>query len=143
VAEPAPPPAVEPKGEERVALVPPPPRPKPPAPRPAEPTAVRPIEPTPPVEPPPQAVTPSRVKLVGMSQAEIVALLGQPSSEGALGAARVWQYAAPSCRLEVEFFLDVSRNAFFALNYAAAGNPSPEANDRCLQDIVDDRRKNR
>lgn len=114
--------------------------PTPPAPRPA--TTPRPTASPPEAAPPPAGGQPVPLTLVGLSQEETSAILGPPASESVAGAAKVWRYQTPQCRLDVQFFLDVSRNAFYALDYAAAGQEgSTAARDRCLMDIVNDRRK--
>jgi hypothetical protein len=124
------------------------PRAKPPPPRRPESAAVRPNEmpasPQPPAVATPLPAPAPAPKVIGLSQPETLALLGPPSGESAAGPAKVWEYQAPGCRLEVEFFLDVSRNAFYALNYSAAGaDGSPQQSERCLQDVLDDRARPR
>ncbi len=129
--EPAPPP---PTAAANVPL----PRAKPPVPV---------NRPTPAAAPPsPIIVTPRPdeplPRLVGLSQDETTAMLGPPASERVAGAAKIWRYQAGQCRLDVQFFLDVSRNAFYALDYAAAGQESSaDARDRCLVEVLNDRRK--
>ena len=62
--------------------------------------------------------------LVGMSQADVRALLGDPATAGQAGPAHTWTYRADTCSLTVRFFYDVTRTGFFALSEAAV--PPPE-----------------
>lgn len=121
---PVPPPAPRAKPAPRVArLTPPPERP---APTPATPeTRV-----IPEVPPPPD------IKVVGVSRAQAMTLFGNPLEQRDAAPAKIWQYRAGECEVDVYFYLDVARNDFFALHYdvrnaraAAAG----ETAERCLQ----------
>ncbi len=109
-----------------------------PAPAPAE-RAVRP--------PSPPAPAPADIKLVGLSQAETQAVLGPPSTESDAAPAKVWQYRGRDCVLDVYFYLDVSRNGFYALHYATRGpggvGPTLAGgeSDRCVRRIHDDNRQ--
>ncbi|MBI3707879.1 MAG: hypothetical protein HY246_09410 [Proteobacteria bacterium] len=107
--------------------------------RPAPETGIR-TAPTPAVE----------IKLVGLSEEETIVLLGQPAAESDAAPAKLWEYRGRDCVLDVYFYLDVSRNGFYALHYAARGGsaapsrtaPTPTAEgDRCLRRIYDDKRR--
>ena len=114
--------------------------PPPPAPPPeAPPRAAHAVPLPPPPAPPPL----TEIKLVGLSQDEVQALLGPPSTAAERPPAKVWQYRAGNCAVDVYFYLDVGRNAFYALHYdspapTSAGTPAPatvsahDAADRCL-----------
>jgi hypothetical protein len=124
------------------------PRPKPAPPRRSDPVPQGARQEQLPASPaPPATATPlpgPPPKLVGLSQPETLALLGPPGTETAAGPARIWQYQGPGCKLEIEFFLDVSRNAFYALNTTAAGpDGTPQQSERCVQDVMDDRSRPR
>jgi hypothetical protein len=93
----------------------------------------------------------AEIKVVGLSQAETAALLGPPASEAEQPPAKVWRYKVSECTIDVYFYLDVARNAFYALHYDA-GNPSssvgPAAGstspaDLCLNRIYNARRQSR
>jgi hypothetical protein len=106
---------------------------------PARTALVRP--PTPRPEPPPP------LKLIGLSRGEAEALLGPPAAEAERSPAKVWQYRAVDCTVDVYFYLDVARNEFYALHYEARGPQTAaggtavvgrsEAADRCLRRIHD------
>jgi hypothetical protein len=107
--------------------------------RPAPETGIR-TAPSPAVE----------IKLVGLSEEETIVLLGQPAAESDAAPAKLWEYRGRDCVLDVYFYLDVSRNGFYALHYAARGAsaaptrtaPTPTADgDRCLRRIYDDKRR--
>jgi hypothetical protein len=108
---------------------PPPPSPAPPAPAPEAPRAVRVVPPPPRPAPAP----PSEIKLVGLSEDEVQALLGPPSSATDQPPAKVWQYRAGNCAVDVYFYLDVGRNAFYALHY---DNPAPTSPGSPVQATV-------
>lgn len=133
-----------------VAPEPPPPAPTPaPTPlTPAPPKATRAVPPP----PPPAPVPAPDLKVVGLSQEEIQSLLGQPSAMAERPPAKVWQYRAESCVVDIYFYLDVGRNAFYALHYDTpvptssdtAGVTTPgaqDAADRCLHRVYNARRE--
>lgn len=114
-------------------------RPAPPAPPPEAPRAARVVPPPPPPAPSPA----TEIKLVGLSEDEVQALLGPPSTAAEQPPAKVWEYRAGNCAVDVYFYLDVGRNAFYALHYdspapTSPGPPAPasvsahDAADRCL-----------
>jgi hypothetical protein len=92
----------------------------PPATAPApEPAQATPAAPQPGAEPVPATV-------IGLSQTDVRALLGDPAATGAAGPAQTWTYRADACSLTVAFFYDVTRSAFFALSAHAEPLSEPE-----------------
>ena len=81
-----------------------------------------------PVDAIPPTTEPLLATVVGMSQAKVRSLLGEPASTGETGPSQTWTYHAAACSLVVGFFFDVTRGAFFALT--AHAEPPPEAD--CL-----------
>lgn len=88
------------------------------------------------------------IKLVGLSRNETVALLGLPTGESERSPAKVWQYLAGDCTVDIYFYLDVARNDFYALHYEArapvagagsAVNGAPAA-EWCLRRVHDAQR---
>jgi hypothetical protein len=113
--------------------------PAPPGPPPEAPRTAHVVPPPPPPAPSPL----TEIKLVGLSEDEVQALLGPPAVAADRPPAKVWQYRAGSCSVDVYFYLDVGRNAFYALHYdspapTSSGTPAPatvsahDAADRCL-----------
>lgn len=100
--------------------------------------------PTPRPDPP---TPPAPLKLIGLSRGEAESLLGPPAAEAERSPAKVWQYRAADCTVDVYFYLDVARNEFYALHYEARGPQTAaggtaaigrsEAADRCLRRIHD------
>lgn len=100
--------------------------------------------PTPRPDPP---VPPAQLKLIGLSRGDAESLLGPPAAEAERSPAKVWQYRAADCTIDVYFYLDVARNEFYALHYEARGPQTAaggtaavgrsEAADRCLRRIHD------
>ena len=100
-----------------------------------------------PPTPRPEPSTTPPLKLIGLTRSEAEALLGVPAAEAERSPAKVWQYRAEDCTVDVYFYLDVARNEFYALHYeargpqAAAGGTAvvgrSEAADRCLRRIHD------
>jgi hypothetical protein len=119
----------------------------PPAPPPAEPSRAR-LAPAPPPRPAPLPLP--ELKLVGLSQPETETLLGPPTAASDRPPAKVWQYQTADCTLDVYFYLDVGRNAFYALHYDSptlnsSGAPAtasvPDAADRCLRRVYNAHRQ--
>ncbi len=126
---------------------PPPPAEPPPAAPPPAPERAR-LAPAPPPRPAPQPLP--ELKVVGLSQPETETLLGPPTTASDRPPAKVWEYRIPDCALDVYFYLDVGRNAFYALHYdsptlnssgASATVSVPDAADRCLRRIYNARRQ--
>jgi len=128
-------PATPPAAEQPVAIEP-------------SPTAKAVPVPTP--RPPPREPAPE-IKLVGLSQSETETLLGPPSTSLDRPPAKVWQYRAGDCALDVYFYLDVGRNAFYALHYdspglTSSGTPAPATAsvpdaERCLRRVYNAHRQ--
>jgi hypothetical protein len=108
------------------------------------------------VAPPPPRPTPlpeikaPELKVVGLSQTETETLLGSPDAALDRPPAKVWQYKAPDCAVDIYFYLDVGRNAFYALHYdSPAPNSSgtqatasaTDAADRCLRRVYNAHRE--
>jgi hypothetical protein len=109
--EPPPDPATSPP---LVGLLTPPPEPltKPAPPPVAAPPQVAAISPAPPTQPAPR-------ELAGLSMSETETELGRPSAEADRAPAKVWQYRAGDCAVDVYFYLDMARNGFYALHHEA------------------------
>jgi hypothetical protein len=90
-----------------------------------EPTEAAPAAPPPDVAPPP-AGAPPPATVIGLSQTDVRALLGEPATAGAAGPAQTWTYRTAACSLTVAFFYDVTRAAFFALSAHAEKLSEPE-----------------
>lgn len=82
----------------------------------------------------PGAPPPPPVRVVGLSQDEVRRLLGAPSAETAEGPGRTWTYYGAGCAVTIDFFFDVTRNGFFALNQSSADGGDAAA---CLGGIHD------
>jgi hypothetical protein len=80
---------------------------------------------------------PGAIALIGQSQADVEALFGPPASRADQGAGQSWRYASGPCSVTLFFFLDVSRNAFYALDQKIAGTDgSDAANQQCLRRLA-------
>ncbi len=133
------------------------PHPPPPPPVVARPVPVRRPAPARPVAAPPPAQAPAApdhvepqppasegvatavappVDLVGRSRAQVTGLLGEPTARKDLASGQSWTYRAGDCSLEVLFFLDLSRNDFYALQqHVTGGDGTPAGEQRCLEAI--------
>jgi hypothetical protein len=115
-------------------------RPRPPAQSPQRTARL----PPPPERPASQPLPGPEIKLVGVSREQAETLLGSPAEQREAAPAKIWQYRAGDCVVDVYFYLDVARNDFFALHYdvrsesAAVGG---EAAERCLQRIYSEKHK--
>ena len=118
-----------------VAETDPKPKPKAVAKRPSAPT---PADTQTAAAPAPADLAAPPAKLVGLTQAETVSLLGAPSAQWDRPPAKVWHYQGPDCTLDVFFYLDVSRNEFSALRFTAVGADATAATGQhCLNRIRD------
>lgn len=111
------------------------PPPRQPAPSVAKPATPAPVPPPPavtvtPAPPPPRAP----LSVIGLSEAEVEALLGPPEARATEGAGRTWRYGAGGCAATLFFFLDVSRNGFYVLDQKADGVDGAGA---CLRRVAD------
>lgn len=90
--------------------------------------------------------------MVGLSEEDVRNLLGEPSTTVERPPAKVWEYRSGSCAVEIYFYLDVGRNAFYALHYdspaapsgaqaAAAAAGAQDAADRCLNRVYNAHRE--
>ena len=130
--------------EPPVAVIPPPPPPSAnPAgtPQPAKPRPPRPAAKAPaPVVVPEAVMTPAVIgQVIGMSQDDLRKTLGEPQERIDQGPAQAWVYKTPKCTVEVLFFLDVTRNGYYALDrkISVSGDPAERA---CYAEIQNARR---
>jgi len=70
-----------------------------------------------PVAHPPKGPAPSPEELIGLDEAQVRELLGQPSAVNDDGLAHVLTYQARSCQLDVTFFMDMKSSDMKVLNY--------------------------
>jgi hypothetical protein len=81
---------------------------------------------------PAQTPLPAPLDVVGLSQSEVRTLLGPPTARAAQGANETWTYRAQGCAVEVAFYYDVSRSAFFALSQRLTGGADAQ---HCLAQV--------
>jgi hypothetical protein len=70
--------------------------------------------------PPPQDAAP--IKLIGLDENELVALLGQPSEREDYAPGKLWRYRLANCTLTVSLYPEVRSLTFRALSYEVAIN---------------------
>ena len=79
---------------------------------------------------------PPDIVVVGRSQADVKAALGEPSIRVQQGAGQTWTWRGDHCSLNLIFFFDTSRNDFYALDRRLEGTDGTEADaQRCLNDL--------
>ncbi len=105
---------------DRAAAPPPNPLTKPPAPPPVQAALLAP--------PPPPPVA---LRLNGLSMAQTESELGRPAAEADRAPAKVWQYRAGDCAVDVYFYLDMARNGFYALHHDAKRGDT--ADENCIR----------
>ena len=74
----------------------------------------------PPESPQPPKKTPASVSpktLVGKSEQQLVAFLGQPASVREEPPALVWQYVGRACQVDIFFYFDIKSQDFRSLAY--------------------------
>ncbi len=72
----------------------------------------------------------------GMSRSQVVALLGQPDARMPSGSGENWTYRAGTCIVRLDFFLDVTRNDYYALGRSVNGVKDDNDTQRCLRRIA-------
>lgn len=72
--------------------------------------------------------------LVGLSEADTAALLGQPTEQADQAPGKIWTYRAEGCALSVHLFPEMDGGGFYALDYTADGDLP---RDTCLRRIAD------
>ncbi len=60
-------------------------------------------------------------QVIGMSQDDLRNALGEPAERIDQGPGQAWIYRTPACTVEVVFFLDVTRNGYYALDRKISG----------------------
>lgn len=76
----------------------------------------------------------SLVSVAGMTEAGVRGALGAPQEEKDQGLQKIWTYRGQGCSVEVIFFLDVTRNAYAALDHKTlAGDGRTRLPGPCLQ----------
>ncbi|MHB1204881.1 MAG: hypothetical protein ACYCZX_04885 [Rhodospirillaceae bacterium] len=115
-----------------------------PIPKPAPPkrAAPKPVAKAPdPPEAPQPAVTDQVIgQVIGMSQDDLRKAFGEPAERLDQGPGQAWIYKTPSCTVEILFFLDVTRNGYYALDrkVSVTGDPAERA---CYTDIQNARQR--
>jgi hypothetical protein len=105
-------------------------RPTPPAPTPARPLD---ITPAPPAAP---SAASDPFSIAGLSEREVEAIFGRPVEKSDRGPRRIWTYQQPDCSVQVMFFLDITRDAYYALDQKTSVPSGGTRSIReCLRDI--------
>ncbi len=84
----------------------------------------------------PRPVVPAPVvSVAGLSEAEVLSVMGEPHQRSARGGRRIWTYTGAGCRVEVTFFRDVTAGAYAALSQKVVGadGAAREACDRSVR----------
>jgi hypothetical protein len=66
------------------------------------------------------------ISIAGLTEAEILSVMGEPQQRAERSGRRIWTYTGADCRVEVTFFRDVTGGAYAALSQkvvAADGRP--------------------
>ena len=91
--------------------------------------------PRPGVKPVPNVAPIDPRSIIGKSQGEAAAMLGQPSAIQNSPPATIWQYRTDVCVLDVFFYMDMGTNSLRALDYDARlpdAAASDESIGRCM-----------
>lgn len=74
-------------------------------------------------------------ELVGLDEAEVRNLLGNPAEARSEGAARILSYRNAQCALDVILFLDVKAGDLRVLSYQLNDTPRPAAGPACYDGL--------
>lgn len=79
-------------------------------------------------------------QVIGMSQDDLRKAFGEPAERIDQGPGQAWIYKTPTCTVEILFFLDVTRNGYYALDrkVSVTGDPAERA---CYTDIQNARQR--
>ncbi|MGZ6205433.1 MAG: hypothetical protein ACXWMT_11015 [Candidatus Binataceae bacterium] len=87
-------------------------------------------------QPKPEAAPAPIAQVIGLSQDDIRKTWGEPKERIAQGAGEAWVYKNTRCTLEIVFFLDVTRNGYYALDRKISGTDGTDLAARtCLTEI--------
>lgn len=81
-------------------------------------------------------------ELIGLSEEEVVRLLGAAGNLREEPPATVWEYRTSDCALNLFFYMDMETRRFRALAYDASttdGSTGDRALSLCLEQIMDHR----
>jgi hypothetical protein len=87
-------------------------------------------------QPKPDAELAGVPSVIGLSQDDVRKTWGEPKQRIAQSPGEAWIYANPRCKVEILFFLDVTRNGYYALDRKITGTDgSDTAAKACLSEI--------
>jgi len=122
------------KPQPQATLTPLPPPAKLPAQKPPRTARATPPAATP--QPKTDAAPAPAAQIIGLSQDDIRKTWGEPKERIAHGAGEAWVYKNSRCTLEIVFFLDVTRNGYYALDRKISGTDGTDTAARaCLAEI--------
>src|SRR5262249_23511356 len=85
---------------------------------------------------------PPIAQVIGLSQDDIRKTWGEPKERITHGAGEAWGYKNSRCTLEIVFFLDVTRNGYYALDRKISGTDGTDIAARaCLTEIQNARQQ--
>jgi hypothetical protein len=84
--------------------------------------------------------TPVIGQVIGMSQDDLRKTLGEPAERIDQGPGQAWIYRTPTCTVEILFFLDVTRNGYYALDRKLSVGDGP-AEHACYTEIQNARQR--
>jgi hypothetical protein len=85
---------------------------------------------------PPQAGETDPQRLVGITDAEAIRLLGQPISRTDIPPSRVWLYRSSACDVKLFFYPEVGGSSYRALTFEINNHDRTDANNRaCMASL--------
>ena len=105
-----------------------------PTPKPQHVARAKPAAPPAPPATKPETETP--VAVIGLSQDDVRRAYGDPKERIDQGPSQAWIYKNATCTVEILFFLDVTRNGYYALDRKVSGTDGSDAANRaCFLEI--------
>jgi hypothetical protein len=87
-------------------------------------------------QPKPDAGSLAVPSVIGLSQDDVRRTWGEPKERIAQSPGEAWVYSNARCKVEILFFLDVTRNGYYALDRKITGTDgSDNAAKACLSEI--------
>jgi hypothetical protein len=78
------------------------------------------------------AMRPKIDQLIGLDEASLRSLLGEPAATEETAPSKLWIYRHRQCTMNITLYPDVETRKFYALNYEVSGNDGSTRQQQCI-----------
>jgi hypothetical protein len=78
------------------------------------------------------AVRPKIDQLIGLDEASLRSVLGEPAATEETAPSKLWIYRRRQCTMNITLYPDVETRKFYALNYEVSGNDGSIRQQQCI-----------